>query len=506
MSTPADNPRHALRQSVYLILAVVSAGLMLGRIFAVDSVDMYGVEKDRMRAALAEKKKTLEAQQLPADQVREELKRAEEELEPKLRLRRPFLSANDRSRWCTARALVEEDLRVPGAPFAIDRVIQEKGWDTIDMVKHDGHLYSSKPPLFPTLLAGEYWVIYRLTGETLATQPYVIGRFMAVTSNVLPMLLYFWLLAKLVERFGRTDWAKVFVLAAAAFGTFLTTFAVVVNNHIPAAVCALIALYAAIRIWFDGERRWWYFALAGLSGAFMATDELPALSLFAALSLGLAWKAPRKTLLAYAPAALFVAAAFFATNWIAHQSLRPPYMHRSKTDVADNWYVYTYQHNGRQLHSYWEDPVGVDRGEPSAAAYALHLTVGHHGIISLTPLWIFSAAGVFLWLFQRDDRRLRELAILVGSITVVVVGFYMTLPQADRNYGGMTTGPRWVFWLAPLWLVTMLPALDAAAGRRWLKYPALAALALSTLSAAYATWNPWTHPWIYDFFTFLHWI
>ena len=104
MSTPAGDPRHALRQSVYLILAVVSAGLMLGRIFAVDSVDMYGVEKDRMRAKLAEEKKSLEAQQLPADQISEKLAQKEAELEPQLRLRRPFLSANDRSRWCTVRA------------------------------------------------------------------------------------------------------------------------------------------------------------------------------------------------------------------------------------------------------------------------------------------------------------------------------------------------------------------------------------------------------------------
>ena len=45
-------------------------------------------------------------------------------------------------------------MRVPGAPFAIDRVIQEPNWDTIDMVKHDGHLYSSKPTLLPALMAG----------------------------------------------------------------------------------------------------------------------------------------------------------------------------------------------------------------------------------------------------------------------------------------------------------------------------------------------------------------
>ena len=374
------------------------------------------------------------------------------------------------------------------------------------MVKHDGHLYSSKPPLFPTLLAGEYWVIHQLTGETLATQPYVIGRFMAVTSNVLPMLLYFWLLAKLVERFGRTDWAKVFVMAAAAFGTFLTTFAVVVNNHVPAAVCRpdrtlcgdphLVRRRAALVVFRTGRplRRIHGHGRTALTGAIGRIEPRTGM------------ESPAKDAAGVRSGSPVGSCRVLRYELDRPPEPAPPYMHRSKTDVADNWYVYTYQRNGRQIHSYWEDPVGVDRGEPSPAAYALHLTIGHHGIISLTPIWIFSAAGAFLWLFQRDDRRLRELAILVGSITVVVVGFYMLRPQADRNYGGMTTGPRWVFWLAPLWLVTMLPALDAAAGRRWLKYPALAALAISTLSAAYATWNPWTHPWIYDFFTFLHWI
>ena len=56
-------------------------------------------------------------------------------------------------------------MRVPGAPYAIDKVIQQPNWDTIDMVKHDGHLYSSKPPLLPTLMAAVYWLIYRLTGR-----------------------------------------------------------------------------------------------------------------------------------------------------------------------------------------------------------------------------------------------------------------------------------------------------------------------------------------------------
>ena len=80
-------------------------------------------------------------------------------------------------------------------------------------------------------MAGEYWLIYQLTGATLADHPYEIGRFMLVTFNVLPLVVYFFLLARLAERFGTTDWGRIFMMAAAAFGTFLTTFAVSINNH-----------------------------------------------------------------------------------------------------------------------------------------------------------------------------------------------------------------------------------------------------------------------------------
>jgi len=82
-------------------------------------------------------------------------------------------------------------MRVPGHAYSIDKVIQEPGWDTIDMVKHDGHLYSSKPPLFPTLLAAEYWLIHRLSGLTLGSDAYTVGRFMLITVNVIPLLIYF---------------------------------------------------------------------------------------------------------------------------------------------------------------------------------------------------------------------------------------------------------------------------------------------------------------------------
>lgn len=509
MKPLADDPQASLRQSIYWLLIVLSVGVMLGRILAVDSVDHLALEKARQAQIpdqLAERRQGLEARGLAPEVVEKELARIEAALWKNARLRRPFLSANDRSRWGTLRALVEPDMRVPGAPYAIDKVIRERGWDTIDMVKHDGHLYSSKPPLLPTLMAAEYWLIYRLTGATLGDYPYAVGRLMLITLNVLPLAIAFVLLARLIERFGTTDWSRVFAMSAAAFGTFLTTFAVVINNHLPAAVCMVVALYAAVRIWFDGERRARYFAIAGLAAAFLAVNELPALSMFAALSLVLLWRFPKPTLLYYTPAALVVAAGFFGTNWIAHDSLRPPYMHRSATDPADHWYDYEYERNGRVYQSYWRSPVGIDRGEPSPAVYALHALVGHHGIFSLTPIWILSAVGLGLWLWKPGDRRLRELALLITAISLVCLVFYLTRPQNDRNYGGMTCGLRWMFWFTPMWLVAMLPALDGMTRRRWLRGLALVLLAISVLSASYPIWNPWTHPWLLDFFYSLGWV
>ena len=115
------------------------------------------------------------------------------------------------------------------------------------------HIYSSKPPLLAVLYAAPYWVITKVatsihdSSVNLGTNPYEIGRGMLLLVNVLPMLVYFFVMAGIVERYGRTDWGRIFIMAAATLGTFLTTFAVAINNHLPAAVCAAITLSAALR-------------------------------------------------------------------------------------------------------------------------------------------------------------------------------------------------------------------------------------------------------------------
>jgi hypothetical protein len=508
----------------------------------------------------------------------------------------PFLSANDRSRWCAVRALVDE------GRYEIDNVIEDRHaktkrrhWYTIDMVRHRGrdgkqHAYSSKPPLFPTLLAGQYWLIQRaIGGATLSDEPFYIARCMLVITNVAPLLLYFLLLARLVERYGTTDWGKMFVVAAAAWGTFLTTFAVTLNNHLPAAVSALIAVYAALPVWTEGERRWRFFAAAGLFAAFTAANELPALSLFAALGGALFLVSPVRTLGAFVPAAAVVAVAFFGVNILAHDDWRPPYAHRgdgallaeldpslasgmadgpvsdklreslaheeievsAETVVAvrrpaERWEIWDPQQERRwavvrsdqrlNVHawdnwydyegSYWrpENKKGVDRGEPRSSVYAFHVILGHHGVFSLTPIWLMSVvgAGLILGGVHREYRQspggpagartalmrrgLGMAAVVTAACTIVCLAFYLARPLADRNYGGVSCGFRWMFWFTPLWLLCLLPAADAAASRRSWRVVALVLLFISVVSANYAASNPWSHPWMYDYLQYLGWV
>lgn len=478
MSTlPASDDRACLRHSVYWLLIALAVGSVTGRILAVNSVDFIRLEAEK------NKKKP----------------------DPKVVLQRPFLSGNDRSRWCTVRALVEH------GTYAIDEVIQEPNWDTIDMVKHDGtgqaapdpdsgRLYSSKPPLLATLMAAEYWVIHRVTGHTLGTHPYGIGRFMIWTLHVPALVGFFWVLSRFAERAGQTDWGRLFMMASATFGTFLSTFATAINNHLPGAMSAGFAMYAAFRILHDGERRGKYFAAAGLCSAFAFACELPALAFFAALAALLAWTNWRATLVWFAPAAALVLAAYLGTNYAAHGTFRPAYDHR---DAANNWYDFKYRRGEKIVDGYWSEAKRaergpIDRGEPSAATYALHALVGHHGIFSLTPVWLLSAVGLAIWIW-RGPPALRLLAAAIGAVSLVCVAFYLLRPLDDRNYGGMTSGFRWAFWFAPLWLAALLPAADGMSRCKWLRGLALVLLAMSVLSAAYPVWNPWTHPWILNF-------
>jgi hypothetical protein len=402
---------------------------------------------------------------------------------------KPLLSANDRSRWCTVWSLVER------RTFQIDEIDATPGWGTIDKVRHQGHFYSSKPPLLPVIVAGVYRLERAVTGWNLDDQTDEAARTILLIVNVLPMLVGVLVMAALVERYARSDFARVFTVATFGLATFLTTFAVTLNNHTVAALAILFATYPACRILIDGSTSPGLFLLAGFFASFAAVNELPAAAFAAALGLWLLWRIPRRTLTWLVPAALVPLVAFFLTTYIATGDWKTFYAYYG-TDK------YRYIVDG--VPSYWLNPAGLDANTERPLVYLLHCTFGHHGIFSLSPVFLLALVA---WLIPGIARRspLRDWVWLSAGLTVIVVGFYLTRTQ-NYNYGGNTSGLRWIFWLIPLWLVACIPALDAWAAQRPLQIVAAALLAVTTFSSWYPIDNPWQNPWLFRVMERMGWI
>ena len=395
--------------------------------------------------------------------------------------------------------------RMAGTPWT--RSCTPSGWSSI----------RPSLPLLTVLGAGEYWVLKKLFGWSLKEQPWLVVRTILFTFNALPFVLYLWLLARLLDRIGVSDWASFFLVGAAAFGTLVTPFLITFNNHTLATFTVLIALYTALRIW-DGENQLWLFAISGFFTGFLVTNELPAAAFGAALFALLAWRQPWRTFSIFTPLALLPIAALLLSNYLLLGQWKPAY-----SELGGPWYEYEGSH--------WRNvALGASHSIDTAAqhetkmVYATHLLVGHHGVFSLTPVFALTVVGFALALFSRPSRtgaadteatsqqgkapvrdgRLNAhplplvFYLLILAVSLVVVGYYILVAPA-RNYGGFSNGPRWLMWLTPLWLLSAVAPVEWLGRRRWGRAVALALLCLSVMSASYAPWNPWRHPWVYNF-------
>lgn len=474
---PAD-----LRRAAFAILIVLAAGMAAGRLLAVQLVYEPALHR-------------------PAD--RPDLPGRVWPQEPPKAM--PTFSSNDRSRWATVRALVDEGTFVIGRrdPSAVSStnkygdvgIVFEDGWGTVDKVLHPetGEYYSSKPPFLATLVAGEYWLLQRAFGWTLTDRPWEVVRSVLFTVNWLPFVIYLVVLVGLVERLGSTDWGRLIVLAAAAFGTFLTTFLTTLNNHWPAAFAVTLAVASAMPIWNEQRRELWRFIVAGFFAVFAACCELPAAAFAAALLLALAGTAPIRALVGFSLGGLPPLAFFFVSNYLAVGMLTPV-----QALFGSEWYLY----EGSHWLNIQRNPRGIDAAADPLPVYLFHLLAGHHGFFSLTPIFLLSLVGIGLGLTSRQPT-LRTLAWMTPMVSLIVLGFYLF---KTNNYGGWTSGPRWFFWLIPLWLVMLLPAADRLAHWRWGRILTLVLLGLSALHAAYPAWNPWRHPSLYNFLEYCGWI
>lgn len=420
----------------------------------------------------------------------------------------PLQSANDRSRWATVWSLVERNT------FQIDEIDAVGRWSTIDKVRYrtsvsePWHFYSSKPPLLSTIVAGLYAIERSTLGYGLFNDTALVTRLLLLFVNVLPFYFAMRSLRSCLQIFGSSLPARMFVLAVAGFGSILNPYLTTLNNHTPAVACAMFAITAAARILqgqgasaaavIESEKakpRAIDFMRLGFFAALTCCFELPAaqlgvLAFFLAAVVNRPWTVTR-----FLPAAAVPLIAFFVTNWMATGGVKPFYA----TYGSD---TYVYEHNG--IPSYWTNPRDLDANTESPLVYLFHCVLGHHGLLSLTPVLLISLIGWGISLRSRD-LALRQVLILCGALmTLVTLGFYLTRTQ-NYNYGGNSVGLRWMLWLSPFWWIAMVPPLERFT-RRGVQYSALILLTASMISVGWSLNRPWRPSWLYEQMESAGWI
>jgi hypothetical protein len=253
------------------------------------------------------------------------------------------------------------------------------------------------------------------------------------------------------------------------------------------------------------------YLVCGFFAGFAVTFDLPVAAFLAAIGIPLLFARTRQSLLYFIPAAFIPIAALLLCNYIALGQLRPAY-----GEFGGPWYDFEGSHWAKRGT---DKAIGIDFNDEPTRVYAFHLLFGHHGWFSLTPIWLLALGG----LTALGIRSATDLKKLFGSgkgtgwtpelfaamtlvVSLTVFAFYLTRTQS-YNYGGFTSGPRWLFWLIPLWVLGLLPAADRLGRFKAGRLICVVLLGFSVLSVFYPAPNPWRPPWILqlmEYTGFLH--
>ena len=407
----------------------------------------------------------------------------------------PLNSANDRSRWCTVWSLAEKGTyQIDAARLKVDPVSKQP-WDTIDLVKHNDHFYSTKPPLLPWMVTQLYRVLRLATGWTLDTHLLTVTRILLFLINIVPMTITLLLWRGMIAEKTRNPLAQLFAIALLSGGTLLSPFLSVFNNHTMAATGLMIAIWAIDRIHREVHQKW-DFALAGVAFGFCVCNELPSAA-FVGLVFLLLWSQVPRAMWGLMVGAFCVPIVMFLwTNYDATGGLKPFYSYYGTEK-------YNFIHEG--VPSYWVNPKGIDANRDGFWVYLLHCTIGHHGWFSLTPAFLWTLVVWGVPKIREAGDNTGRWAFLTGWVSVIVFAFYL-LKTENYNYGGGSVALRWMQWLAPAWVLVMLPAIEVIGRNRFGRVALFATLAWSVVFAWCPSDGPWKQSSLFTFMDKAGWI
>ena len=345
---------------------------------------------------------------------------------------------------------------------------------TIDKVMVGGRMLSSKPPILPLAMTGEYLVLNRLFGWDLndSSERARIVRYMTFSLIGLAYVTALIFMSKTLHLFAFDPLTRLLAITAMAFCTQLWGFAHNINNHMPAACMVMVSTYFALGL---GTGKLspapWRFFLFGVAGGLVPTLDAPATVFVFIAGLYLLCKFPAKTLCWSAIGAAIPVGTHCAIMIAATGSPLP---------VQMNAQLYLYE------ASYWRSPRGIDALNEPKLTYLFNMTFGKCGLFSLYPILFAGVAAALRALIKRDMPYRGH--VLAGAAGLLVLTVYYA--AKTNNYGGEAYGFRWYIAATPILLLMGAPLL-ATVRARWKCYFIALMLAISFYSAWECSVRPW---------------
>ncbi len=345
------------------------------------------------------------------------------------------LTTNPRSRVITVQRLVDDQTwshAFPGdtTPFEL----------SIDAVQIDGRLYSSKPPNYPAIMAGEAMAVHSLTGMPFYEKRLDYLRVLVILNQILPYLLLLGLVFSFLRHHTHDPWTVWFMLLALGPAMLAFGYAATINNHTVSATLYTIGFILVHRIRHGDGGRIWHYALIGLMAGLAFSIELPSGGLALGLLALLFLHAPRKAALSLP---FFLLPIF--TSLLFYQY------------ISGDWRPFQLRSDLFKFEgSYWNELEGIDAEKPSKGAYIFHMLVGFRGLFSMTPVLVLGVIGLVRSLARPNGWLKREWQMMVPGILALMVFVVFN----TWNYGGDCIGMRWFICFSPLLMLAGIPVVE----------------------------------------------
>ena len=337
--------------------------------------------------------------------------------------RKVRLETNTLSRFITVESLVER------STFCVDSSVYKL---PIDIIQINGKKYSDKPPLYSLVMATEAKVLAVISGKIPSRNSILYEKFLVLMNQILPYLFLLLLALQLMAKAGFNSGEQVFGLLALGIGILPFSYSIVIINHTPTAVWLFLVFYTLAKSYLLGEvMKTSHMIVAGFFCGMAAAYEIYSLSFalsFAALLFFSEerWNSVLRFGIGFIPVILF--AAFL--NYSISGSMLPFYTNQS---------FFHYQ------GSYWNSPHDFDAYNESWWLYFFNIIVGHHGLISISPILIFGIASVVSVLKRRDRT---SIFILANAFAIFLTIFLILI--FTNNYGGQSIGLRFFVFFMPV--------------------------------------------------------